>query len=97
MDIPNEIKLGWRKYKIQHVKNLKDEEGQELYGQIDYNNKIIKLEESLTEDFKKVVFIHEVFHGIFNSMGRNDLKDDENLIDGLSERIYELLKDNIKE
>ncbi|MCY6958276.1 hypothetical protein [Clostridium brassicae] len=94
MSIPNKIKLGWRNYKIKYEDNPTDSEGDLLCGDIDYINEIIRLNKNIPLQTQELTLIHELFHGIFNAMGRNDLSVDENLIDGISERLYEIIKDN---
>ncbi|MBU3098731.1 MULTISPECIES: hypothetical protein [Clostridium] len=95
MKIPKSIKIGWRKYKVVYVKDLQDAEGNDLLGQINYNANVIRLESNnISEDYGNVVFLHEVVHGLFNSLGLNEQNDNEDIVDGLSEIMYQVIKEN---
>jgi len=95
MKIPKSIKIGWRKYKVVYVKDLQDAEGNDLLGQINYNANVIRLESNhISEDYGNVVFLHEVVHGLFNSLGLNEQNNNEDIVDGLSEIMYQVIKEN---
>ena len=95
MKIPKNIKIGWRNFKIVKVKNLKDEDKTSLLGRIDYNKNTIELENNgILHEFQKVVFLHEFVHGVFNALGKNALNEDEQLVDGMAEILYGVIKEN---
>lgn len=53
-------------------------------GQIDYKKCEIKINKDATEEMQKQTLIHEMVHGIFVQIGRNDLTTDETLVQSLA-------------
>lgn len=96
MKIPQTIKIGWRTYEIKMVEERRDEEGELLSGQIDLENHIIYIDNNLDNDEKAVAFLHELTHGIFNSHCHSDWRDNEDLVESVSEGLYQVMKDNPK-
>lgn len=90
----NEIKIGWKTYKIKKVKpdfSLINS-GEECYGQIDYDKREIYLNDAINdEEQNKATLIHEILHGIDDMYG---LKMEEELITKLADLIYTTIKDN---
>jgi len=97
MKIPKNIKIGWRDYKVKFVEERRDEKGDYLDGEIDFLNHIIYIDDNLpSEDEKVIAFLHEVVHGIFNSQCHSDWCDNEDLVEGVSEGLFQLMRDNPK-
>jgi hypothetical protein len=95
--IPKSFKVFAHTIKVKKVKTLKDEEGNQLLGQADINKNVIKLldnEKELEVDNsqKEQVFFHEFAHIMFDSIGRNDLSNDESLVDLVGNIIHQYLK-----
>ena len=88
--IPNNIKIGWKKYDIL-IKPTALNSGEELYGQIDYNAQTITLREINKQDQNECTLIHEILHGISDMYGI-DL--DEETVTRLASALYILIKDN---
>lgn len=51
-----------------------------MCGEITYKDCEIDISEGLTTELEKITIIHEVLHGIFTHIGRNDLAEDEALV-----------------
>ncbi len=97
MKIPATVKIGWRIYTIQIFTDEKrDETGELLDGYIDFTNHIIYINRNLNEDEQKVVFIHEMQHGIFYGQCHPEWGDNENLVDACAEGWFQVTKDNPK-
>lgn len=59
-----QIKIGPLCYSVETVKDLKNDEGDGLFGEIKYAGQIIRLEEEMTPERAFVVLWHEVLHAI---------------------------------
>ena len=90
MKIPNEVKIGWKKYKVA-LANEALNSGETLYGQIDYDRQTITLRQSNTEEQNEETLIHEVLHGISDMYG---MEMTEEFVAKLSNAVYTFLKDN---
>ena len=89
---PSKIKIGWREYKIIFSKEVVSE-GDGLFGQLVYNENLIRMRPDIDINEQKITLIHEICHAIFYFMG-SQLKKDEDFIKGLSEHLYQVVKDN---
>lgn len=58
-------------------------------GIIDYMGCTITLNKRLTPEAKRETLFHEIVHGIFHHIGRNDLASDETLVQTLGNAIYQ--------
>jgi len=96
MKIPENVKIGWRNYLVKMVEERRDEEGELLSGQIDFTNHIIYIDNNLNIDEQIVSFLHEVVHGIFYSHCHSDWGDNEDLVESVSEGLFQIMKDNPK-
>lgn len=95
MKIPKTIKIGWRTYTIQFTEERRNEKGDLLDGQIDFTNHVIYIYKNLPfEDEKIVAFLHEIIHGIFFSQGHSEWGDNEELVEAVSEGIFQVMSDN---
>lgn len=93
MNIPKKIKIGWKEYEIEQV----DEKGQLIvdagtcYGEIEYDDQVIRLNKNYGDEQKKATLIHEILHGISN-MYTLDMTED--LVTKLANALYIVMKDN---
>jgi biotin carboxylase len=81
--IPDSFQLGAHTVKVQKDARLKD-----AYGQWHDHKKLIQLRKPSAdwgEHFALMVFFHELTHAMLEHMGRGDLSEQENFVDGLSE------------
>lgn len=95
--IPKSFKIFAHTIKIKKVKSLKDENKEDLLGEADLINNIIKLVDNeksfpMENSQKEQVFFHEFAHIMFDSIGRNDLSQDETLVDLVGNSIHQFLK-----
>jgi hypothetical protein len=95
MKIPNKVRIGIYNYKVKEQAIIIDDCHQELGGQIDYENLIIKLKTGLNDQHKTQTLWHELMHGIVREYNISFEEDsEEDIIDTLATGIVQLLKDN---
>lgn len=89
----DKIKIGYKTYEIKKEKSSTNLfiEGSELYGQIDFKNKVITLNNDYDDEQLEVTLYHEILHGI-DDMYNIDLT--EKQVEMISKGIYILLTDN---
>ena len=64
-----------------------------LHGMARYDDNEIWVEEKpLNEDHQGITFYHELFHILFNTVGREDLRNDEALVDLLGSLMWQFEK-----
>ena len=61
---PKQIKIGWRPISISWESNITAEDGSDCYGLYDHENKVIRIDESLTGTLLLATIVHEVAHAI---------------------------------
>ncbi|MDD3414878.1 MAG: hypothetical protein PHY47_12870 [Lachnospiraceae bacterium] len=86
----NNIKIGGINYNIEFCSNP-DQNDYNIDGQIKYNAQTIKIRSDGGKDYKKVVLLHEILHGIFE---QKYIEHDEELIEKLSYGLYEVFVNN---
>jgi len=91
--IPNKVKIGGINYQVCRDKDSELNCGN-LDGEIRYSQQEIVLNSKMNGEYAECIFIHEVVHGICNTIGRNDLRVDERFIESFSQCLYQVLKDN---
>jgi hypothetical protein len=94
MKIPEQVKIGWRNYKVEQGEHRAADNGGDLYGEIQYEKSNIFLYDKLPEDEKCVTLLHEILHGIFYITGHKDLRENESIIECISENLYQIIRDN---
>jgi hypothetical protein len=91
MNITNNVKIGYKDYKV----NMKDHDiyvrGKECYGEINYDEETISIGCKFNENQIKATFIHEIVHGIDDMYGA-DLK--EKQVEMLGNGLYKFIIDN---
>jgi hypothetical protein len=95
--IPKSFKIFGHTVKVKRVKSLKDEDGKVTLGESDiYKNEIRLLDNDtkfeLTQSQKEQTFYHELVHMILDSVGREDLSEDESLVDLISGALHQFIK-----
>lgn len=87
-------------YEIRFVEELKNDDGDSLYGEIDYSKCVIRVREEY-RDSTRLPFIlwHELLHGIIEAAGMELLNNEENakveaVIRVLAPGIVQLLRNN---
>lgn len=84
MIIPKKLKIGGHEYKvIVSTENL----GADDYGELDMETNTISISPRIPQTNKESTLIHEIMHAINTTL-------DHELLDSLSEQLYQVLKDN---
>ena len=89
MKIPKSIKVGGHTYKVVIDEHLWHNEN--LHGEADYNNHIIKLDPAGHRESFAQTFLHEVLHVIDKHFDNKALTEDE--IDSMAEGLFQVLSD----
>ena len=82
-------------YDIEYVDVVNKEEPR--FGEVDFFNSVIKIDNSLSEDMKQVTLIHEIIHCICLGLGFYEISEDETIVQSLSTALYDVWKSNFAE
>jgi ssRNA-specific RNase YbeY (16S rRNA maturation enzyme) len=77
------------------VKKLKKVNKGKDYGEWDFNKKTIKLESissKFSKDQQEEYYLHEVVHGLLESLGYDELSKDEKFVEQFSRGLHQILK-----
>jgi Zn-dependent peptidase ImmA (M78 family) len=88
--IPNKVKVAGINYNVQIVRGLMADNN--IYGQVTYHNNRIVIDESMDEQRKEAVLVHEMFHAIMFEAGYDD--QEEEMVRRVSNVLYQVMKDN---
>ena len=91
MIIPESVSILYKDYVIGTENRMRDENGAELYGQINYLEQTVTLSNAASLEQKKATLIHELIHGI-DKMYNIGLK--EKQVEKLGNGVYMLIRDN---
>jgi hypothetical protein len=90
----NTIRIGPIDYEIVYVAGLRDGD-LKLDGWFKFPESRILIEEGLSEQARRQILWHEIFHGIFNQFGGlSEDKKEETVIDALAYAVMNVLRDN---
>ena len=89
-ELPYKLKIGWKDYFIYPGEEFLNS-GDELYGQIDYQQDRILLRAHNTQAQSECTLIHEVLHGISDMYG---IEMSEETVTRLANALYTVLCDN---
>jgi predicted SprT family Zn-dependent metalloprotease len=79
--IPRTVKLMGRTFKVTLVPNLKDEDGEMLWGDSLADAGYIRLNPAAQQDVLEQTFFHELTHVILEMAGKEKLSADEAFVD----------------
>lgn len=88
------LKIGGLTYNLQLLDTSPKLNGDELLGLIDYDRQEIYISNEQHIETKLVTIIHELLHGIVHDRNLPVGGNEENIVDGLSRGIYQILVDN---
>lgn len=91
MNITDKVKIGYKDFKVNLVKDNVVDENKVCYGNIEYDNGNINLSMLYSEDQQKCTFMHECIHGI-DDIFEVGLEEDQ--VRKLAKGIYQFIKDN---
>jgi hypothetical protein len=64
----------------------------EACAQWEASRDMITIDPNYPPDIRQQAFYHEFLHAAFDSLGRDDLSQDEKVVDGLAGMIHQMLK-----
>lgn len=86
--IPDSINILGINYEVREVEVVSKETF--LLGEIDYINQVIKLDKALADEKKCQILMHEILHGILESLGLDEINDDEKMVQSIAAALYHL-------
>ena len=90
LKIPKQFELGGATYTVKFQDGLSKGGA---HGQTHYDAQEIILDSNLKpEDLKGITFYHELFHALFNALGKYDLRNDESLVDAMGSLMWQFHK-----
>ena len=89
MKLPKEIKILGLTYKIEEVAVVNKTEA--LWGQIDHQEQVIKIDADMSDERKGQTFMHELLHGVLAELGYDELNENENAVQSISATLYHAL------
>ena len=91
MIIPEQVHLLYKDYEVKKTNNLWNDSGETLYGQTQYIEQLILINENASEEQQKATLIHELVHGLDELFGI-ELKEEQ--VEKLGNAFYMLIRDN---
>ncbi|WP_433322336.1 hypothetical protein ACRHK7_00370 [Weissella tructae] len=88
------LKIGSLEYEIVYEHNPQSEEAEPLWGDVNHNRGVIRIQENMIENMQGITVIHEALHGIMFERGMTNYQNDEELIVPLASGLVAFLKDN---
>ena len=96
LGVPNSVKIGSVNYSIDFVPDLRDDDGERLTGQHDYNVGVIRLDDAVYNmDILHNTLMHEVLHGIWAHQSLPTANEEE-YVSSIANGLTMVLKDNPK-
>lgn len=86
------LKIGGMRYLITYVKGLYD--NGKLDARISHTQTRIEAEKDMSEQATAQALLHEVVHALFVQIGRNELNEQEGMVDALAYGIYQFIREN---
>lgn len=91
MKIPQKVKILGITYDVQEVEVV--DKNESLWGKIDYQEQVIKIDSELKNERKAQVLLHEILHGVLSELGFYEINNNEEAVQGLSTALYCTLVD----
>lgn len=89
MELPKKVNILGLTYDVQEVEVV--DRGEALWGKIDHNSQVIRIDANATEERKGQTFLHEVLHGVLAGLGFEELNADESAVQSISAALYHAL------
>ncbi|MDP4549831.1 ImmA/IrrE family metallo-endopeptidase [Alkalihalobacillus macyae] len=90
--IPNSVRVSGLDYQVEEKPFVQIGESKDYLGCCSYSTTTIELLDSMSDDRKEQVFVHELTHAIFNEAGYD--QHEEDMINRVAIVLYQVLKDN---
>lgn len=76
-------------YKVKYKRVIEEEQAGIAEGLIVYRKQRIYLRKNMPKEITEETLTHEILHGILTHMGKNELTNDEEFVQGLANAIYQ--------
>lgn len=93
MKLPKTVNILGLTYEVQVVEVVDRHDA--LWGKIDYEAQVIKIDASISDERKHQVFMHELLHGVLSALGFDRLNEDESAVQSISAALYHALSNQI--
>lgn len=90
------LKIGYKNYTIKTENEVYDDNRNECFGLISYDEETIRLATKFSRNLQNQALIHELVHAIGDKY-QLDINKDEKTVDLLAAGIYELILDNTEQ
>lgn len=87
MEIPQELKIGGHRMRVELV-DLPDD----IDGEYDNQELLISINRNLPQSMKESTLIHEIMHALNGTFDSETFA--HSLLDSMAEQLYQVLKDN---
>jgi hypothetical protein len=67
--LPESVLINHRVYKLVIKDDLRNDDDEKLYGQIDYESREIRIKTDIPEDITRSALLHEIIHGLAYAAG----------------------------
>lgn len=96
MNIPKKIRIGGIDHPIKYKDNLRNENDERLYGQIDLSASVITLSSDPAAGKERITetLLHEIIHGVLYHAGVTEFEDEEHVCNVVSRGLYQVIADN---
>lgn len=91
--LPSSINILGMTYQVKEVEVVNKETF--LFGEINFITQVIKIDSSLTQERKNQVLMHEIFHGVLEALGLDELNEDEKVVQSISATLYHLFSSQV--
>ena len=76
-------------YKVKYKRVIEEEQAGIAEGLIVYRKQKIYLRKNMPKEITEETLTHEILHGILTHMGKSELTNDEEFVQGLANAIYQ--------
>ena len=94
MTLPTTIKVGGFIYRVQVVPHISETDSKVQTGVIDYLASEIRLLDKEGWQARRQTLVHEVIHAILTYCGQYEANNNEEMIDALSNGLFQVLREN---
>lgn len=90
----NQITICGVVYDVHFETELKNADGQAMYGMVFHQHLLIEVEDNQARLQKIQAILHEALHGLFHQTGHYDIEEEERIVQMLGCQLPKFLRDN---
>lgn len=92
-DLPLHIRVGAIEYRVVEW-SFSESNKADRYGECDFENRVIRVRETLNDDDKARILLHEVFHAAWDMGGLEEHCAEEKAVTVLANQVTAIWRDN---